>query len=67
MSVFYFMVKNLGLQFLDVVCGNGSVLNDSMCFLNQTLKVFHFMFILLILHHCFLDKNMTLFCHLIVS
>lgn len=66
MSVFYFMVKDLGLQFLDVVCGNGSVLNDSMCFLNQTLKVFHFKFILLILHHCFLDKYMTLCGQLIV-
>lgn len=51
------MVKDLGLQLLDVVCRNGSVLNDSVCLLNQTLKVFNFLFILLILHHCLLDKN----------
>lgn len=66
MRGFYFMVKDLGLQLLDVVCRNGSVLNDSVRLLNQSLKVFHFLFILLILHHCLLDKNVTLYAYFII-
>lgn len=51
------MVKDLGLQLLDVVCGDRSVLNDTVCFLYQPLEVSHFLFILFVLHHCLLDKN----------
>lgn len=57
------MVKDLGLQLLDVACGDWSVLNDTVCFLYQPLEVSHFLFILLVLHHCLLDKNMKLFCY----
>lgn len=49
------MMKDLGLQLLDVVCGDRSVLNDTMCFLYQPLKVSHLLFILFVLHHSFLD------------
>lgn len=51
------MVEDLGLQLLDVVCGDLSVLNDTVCFLYQPLEVSHFLFILLVLHHCLLDKK----------
>lgn len=53
----YFMVKDLGLQLLDVVCGDRSVLDDSVCFLYESLEVSHFLFILFILHNCLLVKN----------
>lgn len=36
-NVSYFMVKDLSLQLLDVVCGDGSVLNDTVCLLYQPL------------------------------
>lgn len=55
------MVEDLGLQLLDVAGGDRSVLNDTVRFLDQPLEVPHFLFILLILHHCLLGKNMELF------
>ncbi len=56
------MVEDLCLQLLDVACRDRSVLNDTVCFLYQPLEVSHFLFILLILHHCLLDESQTLLC-----
>lgn len=56
----HFMVKDLSLQLLDVVCGDGSVLYDTVRFLYQTLEVSHFLFVLLVLHHCLLKTKKRL-------
>lgn len=51
------MVVNLSLQFLDVIGGDGTVLNDAMGLFYQPLEVLHFLFILLILQHGLLEKE----------
>lgn len=53
----YFMVKNLCLQLLDVVCWDGSVLYDTVRFLYQALEVSHLLFVLFVLHHRLLRPN----------
>lgn len=53
-NISYFMMKDLGLQLLDVVGRDRSVLYDPVRFLYQALEVSHFLFVLLVLHHCLL-------------
>lgn len=51
----HLMVLDLSLKFLYVTGGDGSVLDDTMGFLYQSLEVLYFLFILLILHHSLLQ------------
>lgn len=45
------------MQFLDVIGGDWTVLNDAMGLFYQPLKVLYFLFILFILQHCLLEKE----------
>lgn len=56
-SLPHLMVVNLSLQFLDVIGGDRTVLNDAMGLFNKPLEVLHFHFILFILQHCLLERE----------
>lgn len=56
-NTLYFMMKDLGLQLLDVVGRDRSVLYDPVRFLYQALEVSHFLFVLLVLHNCLLKHK----------
>lgn len=53
----HLVVVNLSLQFLDVIGGDRTVLNDAMCLFYQPLEVLYFLFILFILQHCLLETE----------
>lgn len=55
------MVKDLRLQLLDAAGGDGTVLDDAVRFLDQALQLPHFLFVLLVLHHCLLERVFLFF------